>query len=264
MNRTGGLDRSGTVPRARRDFARAAAQLIALGALACGTPDARAPERSGGDTTATPVVLADVPLMSGDSTPVVALPPILPNACVRSASTIESGWSLEGIGDGSALLERRALSTLPPRDSARLAARLARVVDALPSDTTLADFGGLPVVVREAWRLAPAAGDTVIVAFVDRRLPIESNPLEESFTLVATPGSRQGVRDPLIAQWHVRQVGREEALDPRDFVAAITRDDARTSLLFVRERPTGFVLDVVTRTDGRWVLEWSGTIARCG
>lgn len=55
---------------------------------------------------------------------------------------------------------------------------------------------------------------------------------------------------------------REETSDPRELVAAFARADGQLSLLFVREHANGRALEVVTRRDGQWRLEWSGPIAR--
>lgn len=187
----------------------------------------------------------------------------LPDACVRGEPSAGVAWAIEGIMSDAVPVTRQSLSTLAARDSARLVARIARATDALPSDTGEADFRGLPVVVREGWRLVPHHGDTVIVAFVVRRLPMESSPLEEAFTIVAVPGARQGVREPLVERWYVREVGPEETSDPRELVAAFARHDGPFSLLFVREHASGQALEVVTRREGRWLLEWSGPIAHC-
>ena len=200
--------------------------------------------------------------MEADSA-VGAARPFLPDACVRGDPLVGVAWAIEGTTPDVVPVIPQSLSGFAERDSARLAARIARVTDALPSDTTEADFRGLPVVVREGWRLVPHPGDTVIVAFVARRLPMESSPLEEFFTLVAVPGARQGVREPLVEQWYVRAVGREETIDPRELVAAFVRSDGQFSLLFVHESASGRALEIVTRRDGRWRLEWSGPIARC-
>jgi hypothetical protein len=237
---------------------------VLLSVVACEAPEPRAATASATGTPARPDASGVAPSSTAAALPGEGPRPIAPGACVRAGAALGDGWSIAPLGEDLVPLEARAISALSPRDSARLAARLARAVDALPSDTSVADFSGLPVVVRDAWSVVPAPGDTIFVAFVERRLPMESNPLEEAFALVAVPGARQGVRDPLIEQWYVRGVGREEALDPRDFVATVVRPEARVSLLFVRERAAGVTLEVVTRTEGRWALEWSGPIARCG
>ncbi|MDH5233586.1 MAG: hypothetical protein OEW77_01415 [Gemmatimonadota bacterium] len=252
------------IMRTMRIARMAAACAALLSPIACGAPEPRMPA---GSTASTATLRDSTPPLAvrpGESSEVATPRPILLHACVRDASAAGAGWSLTPLDEGLVRLDARPLGEMAARDSARLAVRLARAVDALPSDTGVADFRGLPVVVRDAWSVTLSAGDTAVVAFVERRLPMESNPLEEAFVVVAVPGVRQGVRDPLIEQWYVREVGREEMLDPRDLVAAVARPDARASLLFVRDRASGMTLEIVTRADGVWTLEWSGPIARCG
>lgn len=189
--------------------------------------------------------------------------PILAEACVRGDPASGVPWVIERAEPGLLTIAAEAISSLSTRDSARIVARLASTADGLPGDTTLADFRGLPVVVRDGHRLVPATGDTILVAFVARRLPMESSPLEEEFTLVAVPGARQGVRDPVIAQWYVRQVGREESLEQRELVLSLRRPADGVSLLFVHEGGDGLVLELLTRAAGAWSLEWRGPMMRC-
>ena len=189
--------------------------------------------------------------------------PLLAEACVRGDPSQGEAWRLERAEQALGSLALQSIAALAGRDSARLAARIASTTDGLPSDTAHADFRGLPVVVHDAWRVIVGRGDTVVVAFVARRLPMESNPLEEVFTLVATPGARQGVREPLLDRWFTREVGREEMLELRDLLAAYSRADGGVSLAFVRDAAAGPVLEIVTREMDVWRLEWSGPIARC-
>lgn len=231
---------------------------------ACSAPDRT--ERSvalGTDAAATiPDSGAVTTTFSADAPPDAARP-ILADACVRGEPGRGTPWVIDRAEPGLVTLAAEAISSLSTRDSSRIVARLASTADGLPGDTTLADFRGLPVVVRDGHRLVAAPGDTILVAFIARRLPMESNPLEEEFTLVAIPGARQGVRDPWIAQWYVRQVGREESLEQRELVLALRRPDDGVSLLFVHEGGTGLVLELVTRTAGAWILEWRGPMAHC-
>lgn len=240
--------------------------LSIVGACRGGEP-APAPGAATASTEPAPPAVAS----ASDSTdPALAAagpaPAFLATVCLRGDPASGAHWSVEQVEHSVVRLPARAIAALAPRDSARFAARIARAVDALPSDTTIADFRGLPVVVVEAWRVVIAAGDTAVVAHVTRRLPMESSPLEESFTLVAAPGVRQGVRDPLLEEWSVREVAREEAGTTREFLEALREEDGRVSLLFVREGTDGAadrVLELVARTDGAWRLEWRGPVAAC-
>ena len=187
-------------------------------------------------------------------------PAWLASACLRGDPMHGVGWAFDSVvGDP---LPIESIESLAPRDSARLAARLARMVDVLPSDTSLTEFRGLPVVVRAAWRLIPGDGDTVVVALAARRVPIESAPLEEQFLVVAAPGARANVLDPLVAGWSAREVGSEETLPVRELVGASRLEDG-VALLLVLDVAEGPRVELVTRHDGRWGATWAGRVASC-
>jgi len=194
----------------------------------------------------------------------LASPPVLPEfltaACVAGEPEQGTPWTVSAAT--APPLKIVAIETLASRDSARLAARLARTVDVLPSDTSVADFRGLPVAVRAAWRVVPTAGDTVIVALVVRRMPVESEPLEEVFTLIAVPGERPGVRDPLIEVWLVRDAGREELLVKRELVGAFASPDG-VALVVVHDAESGRRSELLLRREGRWSVTWAGALPAC-
>lgn len=196
----------------------------------------------------------------------VAAPPMetpaeIASACLRGDPVEGAHWSLEG-GD-VALLPFARIENLASRDSARLAARISAAVDVLPSDSSVADFRGLPVAVRAAWILVPAVGDSVVIALVARRVPIESAPLEELFSIIAAPGQRQGVRDPLLGGWVARDVGREEELPARELVSAFLTGDDLT-LVLAHDAVSGSRAEMVVRRDGRWRTAWVGPLPSCG
>lgn len=230
---------------------------LALSGLACGE---RVPA---GDVdpevvrrTASPITQDSAGLDSS----LVAVPELLVRACIAGDPAEGVRWTLDSVALADVALE--GIETLVPRDSARLAARIARMVDVIPSDTSVADFRGLPVTVRAAWRLAPAEGDTVVVAIVVRRVPIESEPLEELFTIIAAPGQRQGVRDPLVEGWFVREVGPEEALVARELVGAYLRA-SELVLAFAEDAERSVRAALVERRAGRWRAGWRGALPSC-
>lgn len=190
----------------------------------------------------------------------VPLPELLRSACLRGDPAEALPWAVDSVA--LPVLPMQPIETLAARDSAQFAARIARLVDVLPSDTSTADFRGLPVVVRAAWRVVPTQADTVVVALVARRVPIESAPLEEVFLVVAAPGQRAGVRDPLVSLWSVREVGTEEEVSVRELASAHGREGT-LSLLLVREMADGPRVELVTRRAERWVLEWEGRVTEC-
>jgi hypothetical protein len=230
---------------------------IAFLALACGEGAPAGDTDAAVAGRASPSIALDS-AVTGDS--LVAVPDLLAGACIAGDPAEGEPWRLESVGLPT--LEIEGIEALVARDSARLAARIARMVDVIPSDTSVADFRGLPVTVRAAWRLAVAEADTLVVALVVRRVPIESEPLEELFTIVASPGQRQGVRDPLVEGWFVREVGPEEALVARELAGAYGRANDLV-LAFVEDAEGGVRAALVERRDGRWRTAWTGPLPSC-
>ncbi len=191
-----------------------------------------------------------------------AVPVVLATACIDTDPAVGAPWTLRQVDASLEPLALVAIESLASRDSAGFAARIARAVDVLPSDTSEADFRGLPVAVRAAWRFAPTLGDTIVVALVARRLPMESNPLEELFFLVASPGQRQGVRDPLVAGWVVREVATEESIAVRELLAAYRAEEA-LSLVIAHDAGAGVRAELLSRRASKWSVEWSGPLPIC-
>lgn len=188
---------------------------------------------------------------------------LLAGICLRGDPSQGEPWFIDRIADRVALLSLDALQRLPPRDSARYMARLARNADALSADTTVADFRGLPVVVRDAWRVVPMEGDTIYIAITARRLPMESNPLEEQVTLFAAPAATPTVRDALTTTWFARTAGSEDSLETRDPLLAFAVADGRLRVVLLRETALGPRIELLARSDGGWTLRWEGVVARC-
>jgi hypothetical protein len=183
-----------------------------------------------------------------------AVPVALATACIDDDPAVDAPWTLRQVDASLEQLALVAIESLASRDSAGFAARIARAVDVLPSDTSEADFRGLPVAVRAAWRFAPAPGDTIVAALVARRLPMESNPLEELFFLVASPGQRQGVRDPLVEGWVVREVATEESIAVRELLGAYRSGDA-ISLVIAHDAGAGVRAELLSRRASKWSVE---------
>ncbi|MHB1297398.1 MAG: hypothetical protein ACYC0B_02615 [Gemmatimonadaceae bacterium] len=188
----------------------------------------------------------------------------LAGMCLRGDPAQGQLWSVDRIGDTLAVLPLEQLVTLAPRDSARLTARLSRTADGLPGDTTVADFRGLPVVIRDAWLLLPTPEDTTFIAIAARRIPIESAPLEEQLTLLAAPSRGAGTGDALVATWFARSAGAEDSLETREPVLAFASPDSVVRLVLVRESAGSPRVEVLARLDGRWRRQWIGTLAPCG
>lgn len=187
-------------------------------------------------------------------------PELLRSACLRGDPAEAIAWTFDSVA--APAIPVQPIEALAARDSAQFAARIARLVDVLPSDTGTTDFRGLPVVVRAAWRTVPSEADTIVVALVARRVPIESAPLEEVFLVIAAPGQRGGVRDPLVELWSVREVGTEEVVSVRE-LASVHLQDGTLSLLLVHEMADGPHVELITRLSGRWRVVWEGRVSEC-
>lgn len=192
----------------------------------------------------------------------VRMPVAFLSACLAGDPDAGTPWSIAQVDSALTAFTLESIEALPTRDSARLAARVARTVDVLPSDSRLADFRGLPVSVRAAWRFAAAPGDTIVAALVARRLPMESNPLEEIFFLVAVPGHRQGVREPLVEAWVTREVAPEETVAVRELLAAFSSGDVIT-LVLGHETADGVRTELLSRRVGIWRVDWTGPLPTC-
>ncbi len=184
------------------------------------------------------------------------------SACLAGDPASGARWSLARLAAESPALQMTAIEEMSSRDSARLAARLARVADAIPFDTTRADFRGLTMVVQAAWRVVVVPGETLFAARTVRRLPIESAPLEETTRFVAVPTAQPGARDPLAIRWSIREVGPEESADPSDLAAALLLR-ARPALVFVRTAEDTARVELLLRGDSAWSIGWRGGVPRC-
>lgn len=237
---------------------RRAITMFLLGLSACSSGDER--------TEAPPPARGQLEVVLDDSvaTPVAApLADGIGGACVAGDPASGIAWTIGRLDDSLAILPLEHLVTMATRDSARLAARLARTADALPGDTTVADFRGLPVVIRDAWVLAPADADTVFVAIASRRLPMESSPLEEQLTLLAAPDTALSARGALRALWFARSAGAEDSLETREPVVAYRTPSGSLQLLLIREDGDDTVVEALERADGGWRRRWRGPVPRC-
>jgi hypothetical protein len=245
-----------------RPCARAAALSIAtLWSLACGEP-AR-PDGKASATSAASTRDAESPALPPESEPSLAGAPLALSACA-SVSTVEGApIGVRSLDTAWVTLSLESLEQLAPRDSARVAARLARLGGSLPTDTTVADFRGLPIVVRTAWRVVPSEGDTLLAAILVRRIPIESDPMEEIFTVLTSPEARPGLRDGLRLEWMQRDVAREESVVFRDLVAVWRIPGDTVAALFAHDDERGVVGQLLVRTTRAWTSRWETVLPNC-
>jgi hypothetical protein len=175
-----------------------------------------------------------------------------PNSWALAMSPgIATPFGIDGVGD------------LLPRDSAALVARISRLVSAIPEDSVSAPFRGLPIVVRDAWRVQLADSTTVSIAIATRSLNVESNPRAEATTLIAEPDSSAGA-----GQWRTayseRSAGPEDRVEGMDLLAAFALHHTRPAVALVREGDAGLRLEIVERTaPGVWAVRWSSSALPC-
>ncbi len=245
-----------------RGVARRAGRLVIALLAAC---DARTESPTPGASAPGPRTGAVPARETPDSAATSSLPAPLDGACLRGDAAIGTAFALEGAPGLGLPLPRLALGAMEARDSARLVARLARTVDALPSataDTAETDFRGLPVVVLAAWRVLPATDDTIVVALVARRLPIESAPLQELHFLITEPDPQPGLRGALGVRWATREVDHEESVVARELVQVTQRGDT-VVLVVAHEAHEGIAAELVERVGRRWRLAWRGRLSPC-
>jgi hypothetical protein len=228
---------------------------------ACTSPDDRA---APSDTPPAPAAgVMDEPASGSDARSAPASS-VLGLACLSGDPTVGESWRVQELPDTLTELPLVQLAGLPMRDSTRLAARITRTADVLPADTSVADFRGLPLAIRDAWILMTPEQDTVVIALVSRRLPIESAPLEEFLTVIISPDPAPSARGAMRALWHVRDAGEEERLITYEPIAALRTPDASVRILLVREsagRPQVVMLGRNLR--GGWERAWEGELPVC-
>lgn len=230
--------------------------VLAATLIACGGEDAARDPAPGATADSVPSPLPGHLVVDE----VVPPPPLLARACIAGSPDEGLPWIIDSAGGPPLHLER--IDSITPRDSAELAVRLTRMVDVIPTDTAIADFRGLPVTVRSAARATLADGDTIFIAIVDRRLPMESSPLEERFTVIAAPGHRSGIRGALVEGWFAREAGTEDALVARELGGVFASDSVLT-VAFIEETPTRVGAALIERRAGRWIPSWSGLLPSC-
>jgi hypothetical protein len=190
--------------------------------------------------------------------------------CARERSaTVETpaapglpAWSLALEPGVATPLAIDGLDDLVPRDSTAALVRLRRVVGTLPEDSTTQLFRGLPIVVRDAWRVTIADATPVWIGIATRTLGTESNPRIELVTFIAEAESTGS--DALRMAWWQRESGPEDRLVGADLLAAFSLRGARPVLAMSRASDRGDQLDFIDRVGpGSWRLRWSSRALGC-
>ena len=186
-----------------------------------------------------------------------------PVARVQVPSGHVPPWNAAFSAGRAAPLPLDSLEALSTRDSARVAADVARVASALPEKST-SEFRGLPFVVRSARRFSPAPGTEAFVADVVRRLNQEDHPRTEHLVLVAE--RRAGVRGARYLPAYVeRAEGVEETVEMTELLAAVLLGESRRpTLVLSRDYGDGTAYALLERVaEGKWRLKWSSAYTGC-
>lgn len=156
-----------------------------------------------------------------------------------------------------------SIEALSSRDSARVAADVARLASTLPENSA-SPFRGLPFIVRSVRHFTPVPGVEAFVADIVRRLGLEANPRVEHLVLVAerpagTPATRYEVA------YSERVDGAEETIEMTELLAAVRLgDDLHPTLVLSRDYGDGTAYALLERVGAeRWRLQWSSAYAGC-
>ena len=183
---------------------------------------------------------------------------------VSSASKTPLVWSLALSPGAAQPLSVDGIGELAQRDSSALAVRLRKIIGTLPDDSVSASFRGLPVVLRDAWRVDLADGTAIAVALATRSTNVESNPRAQLTVLIAESDSTGGT-----GSWRLgysrRDAGPEDRVEGTDLLAAFTLKNGHPAVAFVRDGDRGIQIEIVERTAPVvWRLRWSSASTGCG
>lgn len=171
------------------------------------------------------------------------------------------GWTAGFVKGRVALVPLDSIEGLSSRDSAALAANIARVASGL-ADDTVQTFRGLPFVVLRAYR-GQLNGSSFVIATLVRRLNQEDAPREERLVMVIDG-------DPAAPQnwtvgWHERAAGSEDELVVSEALVAYQLPGKPSPyLLFGRDDGEALSAAVLVRQGSLWKVLWESALAGCG
>ena len=155
-----------------------------------------------------------------------------------------------------------SIEALGSRDSAALAATLARLASSLPEDSSSA-FRGLPFTVVRAYRSTDRSPSGFVAGVLVRRIPQEDRPLEERLLVVVSTPSED--MKQWAAMWHERASGREEEVIATEPLAALLVGESSpyTLLVLGRDDGSGTALAMLERRGSRWRIRWESPVTGC-
>jgi hypothetical protein len=173
-------------------------------------------------------------------------------------------WSLALSPGAAQPVSVDGIGELAPRDSSALAVRLRKIIGTFPDDSASASFRGLPVVLRDAWRMDLADGTAIAVGLATRSTNVESNPRAQLTVLIAESDSTGDT-----GSWRLgysrRDAGPEDRAEGTDLLAALTLKNGHVAVAFVRDGDRGIQIEIVERmAPAVWQLRWSSAATGCG
>lgn len=177
---------------------------------------------------------------------------------VRLADGASDAWSI-GLLRGSATpLRMDSIAALPPADSTRAVADIARLASALTANRE-SRFSGLPFTVLGAHRVN--LGDSeALIAHVVRRVPQEASPLEEHTFIIAERPTNAAANAPWTAKYSQKSEGSEDTADHFTVLAAVRAGD-KTLLILARDQLERTRYEILERSPaGTWRSRWSRTL----
>lgn len=174
--------------------------------------------------------------------------------------SLPRGWTAAFAKGKLTLVPLDSIEGLNTKDSAALAANIARLASSLPDDT-VATFRGLPFVVLRAYR-GEGGGNAFVVTTLVRRVNQEDAPREERLVMVID-GDRSAPATWKIG-WHERAAGREDELVVSEPLMAFQlAGQTRTHLLFGRDDGEALSAAMLVRQGGLWRVMWESALAGC-
>ena len=176
------------------------------------------------------------------------------DAAILRIAGARPAWSAGFVGLSARPVRMDSIEAMSPRDSARLAAEIARLASGLASGAA-ADFRGLPFVVVAAHSLRWTGRD-VLVAHLVRRLNQEASPREDRTLLIA----ERVDSTPFSVVLSDRSEGTEETAEHFDALAAL-QAGSDLLLLIARDQDARTRYDLLDRSpDGVWQMRWTRTV----
>lgn len=187
-----------------------------------------------------------------------------PNATLEPTTDTRAvlGWTVAFVGAHAEAIRLDSIEGLASADSAQLAATITRLASSQPDDTS-ATFRGIPLVVRMAYRFAPAPHVQAVIADLVRDLNLEASPLEQHTLLIAERSDAPDARDRVV--YLERTAGAEDSVVTSDVLGAVRlAETGVVAVVLARDGPDGTAYSLLERSPtGAWRVHWTSAHAGC-